>query len=100
MLAVTTFTIFLLLLVLKAGRQSICVAVVDEGVVAVSPGESLSPDPQMVIRYIWRGVHLCPICQDKGIDIAKNNHWKSYKKENFLPQLITIWVVPSRHPPH
>jgi len=42
MLAVTTFTIFLLLLVLKAGRQSICVAVVDEGVVAVSPGESLN----------------------------------------------------------
>ena len=67
--------------------ESVSMRIVNQRVVSVAPGELLKnklettsglhlqlyfcPDPEMIVLYKWRGLHLLRVSQDEGIDIAK-----------------------------
>jgi len=68
--------------VLIAVREGIEVAVVDERVVAISPGKLLGPDAEMVIGDEWRRLVLGGIRGHESRDVRENDHGASDEEED------------------
>jgi len=82
--------------VLVTIRQTVHVRVVDEGVVAVSPGEPLAPDSEVVVGHEGRGLGL--LAHTEGVDMAEDNDGNSAQNERLLPDPETTSMPPTHLP--
>ena len=71
--------------------QSVQVTVVDERVIAISPGKLLGPDAKVVIGDEWRGFVRGSVGHSKRVDMAENDDGDAHKKEALLPHLPAIY---------
>ena len=51
-------------------REAIEVTIVDQGVVAIAPGETLCSDAKVIIGDEWRSLVLRAIRHAEGVDVA------------------------------
>merc|ERR1719300_2250342 len=77
---------FLVLLV--AIREGIDVAVVEEGVVAISPGELLAPDSEVVIGNELGGGVGVLVSHAEGVHVPEDDDGDGGKEEALLPGLV------------
>jgi len=81
-------------------RQSIDMGVMDERVVAISPGELLGPDAEVVVGdELWRVV-LRSVGENEGRGMTQDDDGAGHEEEDLLPHLPAIVSVGSRHLPH
>merc|ERR1712025_461743 len=85
--------------VLITVREGIEVAVVDERVVAISPGKLLGPDAEVVIRDKWRRLVLRGIRSHESRNVSENDHGASDEEEAGPPPLPVSVSVGARHLP-
>jgi len=85
--------------VLIAVRESIDVAVVDERMVAISPGKLLGPDAEMVIGDVRRRLVLGGVRGNEGRHVSENDHGTSDEEEAGPPPLPVGVGVGAGHLP-
>ena len=93
------------MILFKTIRKCIGVRIVNERVIAISPGKFLNniwlkesrqsvwylgPDSEMIIGDEGRRIHLTRISQNKGVYITKDDHWSSHEEKDLLPPFIRI----------
>merc|ERR1711915_618198 len=64
--------------------QGIDMRIVDQGMVAISPGKLLGPNAEMVVRNEWRSFMLRPIRHSKSIHMSKTMTGIPTKRKQFL----------------
>jgi len=82
-----------------AVRQSVDMGVMDQRVVAISPGKLLGPDAEVVIRDKWRRLVLRGIRSHESRDVSENDHGASDEEEAGPPPLPVSVSVGARHLP-
>jgi len=85
--------------VLEAVRETVDVRVVDEGVVAISPGELLGPDAEVIIGDKWRRLVLGGVGEDERGDVGQHDGGARHHEEGSSPSLPVSVRVTCGHLP-
>merc|ERR1719367_2790344 len=86
------------LVLLIAVGEGVHVGVVDEGVVAISPGELLASDPEVVIGNKLRGSVGTLVSHAEGVHVPEDDDGDGSKEESLLPNLKTTPVATAHLP--
>ena len=75
--------------------KGIGVGVVEQGMIAITPRELLSPDPQILVGNKIRPdrIDVAISMRHKDVDVCQNNDWDSNKEEEVTPHLPTPVIV-------
>merc|ERR1719320_515573 len=71
--------------------------VVNQGMISITPRESLGPDSEMVIGDEFGCGVLRPVTHSEGIDVSEDGDGDASEEEGFFPQLPAIRVMASGH---
>ena len=92
------------MIMFKSIWQGVCVSVVDQGVISISPGEflntlqnlfkkvfdssnsNLCPNPEMVVLYKWRRLHVAGLRENEGAHMGESDHRTGGKYKQILPE--------------
>merc|ERR1719397_624899 len=85
-------------LLLVAVGQGVEVLVVNQGMIAITPGECLAPDPEVVIGDKLRGGMGALISHAKGVDVPKDDDGDGSKEEALPPGLVSTSVATAHLP--
>jgi len=82
---------------LKTIRESVDVGVMDEGMVAISPGELLGPEAKVIVGNKWRRIMLVLVGEIESRKVTHDDDWTGHDKKDLLPHLPAVVGVGARH---